>query len=221
MSKPIYESLVKTGKVVRGYLGIGIQDLNHDLAKSFGVKGSNGAVVTDVKEEGPADKAGIKQGDVILSYQGISVDDAVTLQRAVTRSAVGSKATVKVLRDGHEQELSVTLAELPDTQQVAKAEIESPDQPLAGLAVQELDRETAQELGLKGKIQGVVVTNVDPESEAERAGLMPGDIIREINRKPVTSMKEFDRAASSLKKGQTVLVLINRRGASLYLSAKI
>ncbi|MBL8043867.1 MAG: Do family serine endopeptidase, partial [Nitrospira sp.] len=135
MSKPIYESLVKTGKVVRGYLGIGIQDLNHDLAKSFGVKGSNGAVVTDVKEEGPADKAGIKQGDVILSYQGISVDDAVTLQRAVTRSAVGSKATVKVLRDGHEQELSVTLAELPDTQQVAKAEIESPDQPLAGLAV--------------------------------------------------------------------------------------
>lgn len=221
MSKPIYESLVKTGKVVRGYLGIGIQDLNHDLAKSFGVKGSNGAVVTDVKEEGPADKAGIKQGDVILSYQGISVDDAVTLQRAVTRSAVGSKATVKVLRDGHEQELSVTLAELPDTQQVAKAEIESPDQPLAGLAVQELDRETAQELGLKGKIQGVVVTNVDPESEAERAGLMPGDVIREINRKPVTSMKEFDRAASSLKKGQTVLVLINRRGASLYLSAKI
>ena len=221
MSKPIYESLVKTGKVVRGYLGIGIQDLNHDLAKSFGVKGSNGAVVTDVKEEGPADQAGIKQGDVILSYQGISVDDAVTLQRAVTRSAVGSKATVKVLRDGHEQELSVTLAELPDTQQVAKAEIESPDQPLAGLAVQELDRETAQELGLKGKIQGVVVTNVDPESEAERAGLMPGDIIREINRKPVTSMKEFDRAASSLKKGQTVLVLINRRGASLYLSAKI
>ena len=221
MSKPIYESLVKTGKVVRGYLGIGIQDLNHDLAKSFGVKSSNGAVVTDVKEEGPADKAGIKQGDVILSFQGAPIEDAVTLQRAVTRTAVGSKATVKVLRDGHEQELSVTLAELPDTQQVAKAEIESPDQPLAGLAVQELDRETAQELGLKGKIQGVVVTNVDPESEAERAGLMPGDIIREINRKPVTSMKEFDRAASSLKKGQTVLVLINRRGASLYLSAKI
>lgn len=221
MSKPIYESLVKTGKVVRGYLGIGIQDLNHDLAKSFGVKSTNGAVVTDVKEDGPADKAGIKQGDVILSFQGAPIEDAVTLQRAVTRTAVGSKTTVKVLRDGQEKELAVTLAELPDTQQLAKVEIESPDQPLAGLAVQELDRETAQELGLKGKIQGVVVTNVDPESDAERAGLMPGDVIREINRKPVTSMKEFDRAASSLKKGETVLVLINRRGASLYLSAKI
>ena len=113
------------------------------------------------------------------------------------------------------------MAELPDNQQVAKAEAELSDQPLAGLAVQELDRETAQELGLKGKIQGVVVTTVDPESDAERAGLMPGDVIREINRKPVTSMKEFDRAASNLKKGETVLVLINRRGASLYLSAKI
>lgn len=221
MSKPIYESLVKTGKVVRGYLGIGIQDLNHDLAKSFGAKGTNGAVVTDVKEHGPADKAGIKQGDVILSFQGAPIEDAVTLQRAVTRTAVGSKATVKVLREGHEKELAVTMAELPDNQQVAKAEAELSDQPLAGLAVQELDRETAQELGLKGKIQGVVVTTVDPESDAERAGLMPGDVIREINRKPVTSMKEFDRAASNLKKGETVLVLINRRGASLYLSAKI
>ena len=185
------------------------------------MEGTNGAVVTDVKEEGPADKAGIKQGDVILSFQGTPIEDAVTLQRAVTRTAVGSKATVTVLRDGQEKELAVTLAELPENQQVAKTETEPSDQPLAGLAVQELDRETAQELGLKGKIQGVVVTTVDPESDAERAGLMPGDVIREINRKPVTSMKEFDRAASSLKKGQTVLVLINRRGASLYLSAKI
>ncbi|MBS0169206.1 MAG: DegQ family serine endoprotease [Nitrospira sp.] len=221
MSKPIYESLVKTGKVVRGFLGVGIQDLNHDLAKSFGVTGSNGAVVTDVKEEGPADKAGIKQGDVILSFQGTPIEDAVTLQRAVTRSAVGSKATVKVMRDGQEKELAITIAELPDNPQVAKVEPGPSDQPLAGLAVQELDRDTAQELGLKGKVHGVVVTSVDPESDAERAGLMPGDVIREINRKPVTSIKEFDQAASHLKKGQTVLVLINRRGASLYLSAKI
>ena len=221
MSKPIYESLVKTGKVVRGYLGIGIQDLNQDLAKSFDLKGSNGAIVTDLKEDGPAEKAGLKQGDVITAFQGAPIEDAVTLQRAVTRSTVGSKATVKVMRDGHEKDLSVTIGELPDTQQVAKVETGPSDQPLVGLAVQELDRETAQELGLKGKPQGVVVTSVDPESEAERAGLMPGDVIREINRKPVTSMKDYDRVASDLKKGQNVLVLINRRGASLYLSAKV
>jgi len=221
MSKPIYESLVTTGKVVRGYLGIGIQDLNQDLAKSFNLKGSNGAVVTDVKEEGPAEKAGLKQGDVITAFQGTPIEDAMTLQRAVTRSPVGSKAAVKITRDGQENDLSVTIGELPDNQQVAKAETGSSDQLLAGLAVQELDRETAQELGLKGKLQGVVVTNVVPESEAERAGLMPGDVIREINRKPVTSMKDYDRVASDLKKGQNVLVLINRQGASLYLSAKV
>jgi serine protease Do len=221
MSKPIYESLVKTGKVVRGFLGIGIQDLNQDLAMSFNVKGNHGAVVTDVKEEGPAEKAGLKQGDVITSFQGTPIEDAMTLQRAVTRSAVGSKATVTVLRDGQEKDLSVTISELPDNQQVAKAEPSSSNQPLAGLAVQELDRETAQELGIKGKLHGVVVTNVEPESEAERAGLMPGDVIREINRKPVTSMKDYDRVASNLKKGENVLVLINRRGASLYLSAKV
>ncbi|MBA2484925.1 MAG: DegQ family serine endoprotease [Nitrospira sp.] len=221
MSKPIYESLVKTGKVVRGYLGIGIQDLNQELAKSFSLKGTSGAVVTDLKEDGPAEKAGLKQGDVIVSFQGIPVEDAMTLQRAVTRSVVGSKAVVKVMRDGHEKDLSVAIGELPDNQQVAKTETGLSDQPLAGLAVQELDRETAQELGLKGKLQGVVVTNVDPESEAERAGLMPGDIIREINRKAVASMKDYDRVASNLKKGQNVLVLINRRGASLYLSAKV
>lgn len=221
MSKPIYESLVKTGKVVRGYLGIGIQDLNQDLAKSFDLKGSHGAIVTDLRGDGPAEKAGLKQGDVITSFQGTPIEDAVTLQREVTRSAVGSNATVKVMRDGHEKDMTITIGELPDNPQVAKAETGSSDQPLAGLAVQELDRETAQELGLKGKLQGVVVTSVDPESEAERAGLMPGDIIREINRKPVASMKDYDRVASDLKKGQNVLVLINRRGASLYLSAKV
>ena len=120
MSQPIYESLVKSGKVVRGYLGIGIQDLNQDLAKSFDLKDSNGALVTDVKEDGPAEKAGLKQGDVITGFQGTSIEDAMTLQRAVTRSAVGSKATVKVMRDGHEKEVSVTIGELPDNQQVAK-----------------------------------------------------------------------------------------------------
>jgi serine protease Do len=128
---------------------------------------------------------------------------------------------LKVIRDGHEKDLSVTIGELPDNPQVAKADSGSLDQPLAGLAVQELDRETAQELGFKGKPQGVVVTSVAPDSEAERAGLMPGDVIREINRKPVASMKDYDRVASDLKKGQNVLVLINRRGASLYLSTKV
>lgn len=221
MGKPIYESLIKTGKVVRGYLGVGIQDLSQDLAKSFGIKNAKGALVSDVKEESPADQAGLKQGDVITAYHGSPVEDAVTLQRLVTRTVVGAKVPVKVIRDGHEKDLTVTIGEQLDTAKVAKAETGGADYALAGVAVQELDRETAKELGLKGKAQGVVVTGVEPESGAEKAGLMAGDVIREINRQPVKSVKEFEKASSAIKKGDNVLILINRRGNALFLTAKV
>jgi serine protease Do len=221
MGKPIYESLVKTGKVVRGYLGIGIQDLNHDLAKSFGVKDSKGALVSDVKEDSPADQGGIKQGDVITKYQGLPIEDAVALQRLVTRTTVGSKVPVTVMRDGRERELTVTVNEQPDTAKIAKMDTGETDYAFAGVAVQDLDQETAKELGIKGKAQGVVVTKVEPESGAQKAGLMPGDVIKEINRQPVKSVKDFEKMSSGVKKGDNVLILINRRGSSLFLSAKI
>jgi serine protease Do len=221
MGKPVYESLVKTGKVVRGYLGIGIQDLNQDLAKSFGLKDSKGALVGEVKEESPADQGGLKQGDVIIGYQGTPVEDAVTLQRLVTKTPVGTAAKVKIIRDGHEKEFAITIAEQPEPTKIARAEAGGTDHALAGIVVQDLDRETAKELGLKGKVQGVVVTSVEPDSGAEQAGLQPGDVISEINRRPVKSVKDFERASSQLKKGDQALILINRRGASLFLSAKV
>jgi serine protease Do len=221
MGQPIYDSLIKHGKVVRGYLGIGIQDLNQDLAKSFGVEHGKGAVVTEVKEDSPADEAGLKQGDVITSYQGAPIEDAVALQRLVTKTTVGSKVALKVLRDGHEKDLAVKVGELPGEMKMAKAEADDKEYAFAGVAVQDLDRDTAKELGLKGKAQGVVVTSVEPDSGAEKAGLMPGDVIREINRQPVKSVKEFEKVSSAVKKGENVLILINRRGASLFLSAKV
>jgi serine protease Do len=221
MGKPIYESLIKTGKVVRGFLGIGIQDLNHDLAKSFGIKDAKGALVSDVREDGPAEQGGLKQGDVIISYQGSPVEDAVALQRMVTRTPVGSKVTVKIMRDGREKELTITIGEQPDTIKTAKAESGEKDYAFAGVAVQDLDKDTAKELGIKGKAQGVVVTGVEPDSGADKAGLMPGDVIREINRQPVKSVKEFEKVSSTVKKGDNVLMLINRRGNALFLSAKV
>jgi serine protease Do len=221
MSKPVYESLIKTGKVVRGYLGIGIQDLNQDLAKSFGMKEANGALVSDVKEDSPASQAGLKQGDVITSYQDSEVEDAIALQRMVTRTVVGTKVPVKVVRDGHEKELTITIGEQPDTAKIAKAETGEKEYAFAGVAVQDLDRDTAKQLGIQGKTQGVIVTSVEPDSGAEKAGLMRGDVIREINRQPVKSVKDFEKASSAVKKGENVLILINRRGASLFLSAKV
>lgn len=221
MGKPIYESLVKHGKVVRGFLGIGIQDLTQDLAKSFGIKDGKGALVSDVKEDSPADQGGLKQGDVVTSYQGSPVEDAVALQRMVTRTPVGTKATVKVIRDNHEKELTITIGEQSESAKIAKTETGEKDYAFAGVAVQDLDRETAKELGLKGKTQGVVVTGVEPDSGAEKAGLMPGDVIREINRQPVKSVKEFEKVSSAVKKGDNVLILISRRGNALFLTAKV
>ena len=221
MSKPIYESLIKTGKVVRGFLGIGIQDLNQDLAKSFGIKDAKGAIVSDVKEDGPADQGGLKQGDVIMSYQGSPVEDAVALQRAVTRTPVGTKVPVKVMRDGREKELMITIGEQPENMKTARAESGEKDYAFAGVAVQDLDKDTAKELGIKGKAQGVVVTGVEPDSGADKAGLMPGDVIREFNRQPIKSVKEFEKVSSTVKKGDNVLILINRRGNALFLSAKV
>ncbi|HEV8243207.1 MAG TPA: DegQ family serine endoprotease [Nitrospirales bacterium] len=219
MAQPIFESLVKTGKVVRGYLGVGIQDLTQDLAKSFGVKQAKGALVGSVAEDSPAERAGLKQGDVIVAYQGKPVEDPAELQRAVTRTPVGTKATMKVIRDGHEQELTVTIGEQSETAKVASADAPM-ENALAGVEVQNLDRQIARELGLNGKVQGVVVVNVEPDSPADRAGLAQGDVIREINRHPVKSVRDYEKIAVALKKDQQALLLINRRGTSLFITVK-
>ncbi|MEW6545152.1 MAG: DegQ family serine endoprotease [Nitrospirota bacterium] len=220
MAKPIYESLVATGKVVRGYLGVGIQDLTQELAKSFHLKEPKGALVGDVAEDSPAERAGLEQGDVIVAYQGTPVEDARALQQRVTRTPVGTKAPVTVVRNGHKVELTVTVGEQPGPVKVAKAE-SGTDHALAGLDVQSLDQRSARELGLNAKTQGVVVVNVAPGSLADRAGVLPGDVIREINRQPVKSVKDFERIAGGLKKDQRVLLLVNRRGASLFISVSV
>ena len=206
---------------MRGFLGASIQDLTQDLAKSFDIKDAKGALVSDVKDDGPADHAGLKEGDIIRTYQGSPIDDAAALQRQVTKTAVGTKVTIRVFRDGHEKDLTVTIGEQPESTKIAKAETGETEYAFAGVAVQDLDRDTAKELGVKGKAQGVVVTAVEPDSGAEKAGVMRGDVIREINRQPVKSLKDFERVSSGLKKGENVLILIDRRGSAVFLSAKV
>lgn len=220
MAKPIYESLIKTGKVVRGYLGIGLQGLNQDLAVSFGLKEAKGALISDVKAGSPADQAGLKQGDVIVSYQGTLVEDGVALQRLVTVTTVGVRVTLHVIRDGHEREVTVRVGEQADEPKVAKVQHGDSDDALSGLVVEELDQDRARQLRFQGT-SGVVVTRVDPDSGAERAGLSVGDVIQEMNRRPIKSVKDFEKVSADLKKGANVLMLINRRGNSLFVSAKV
>jgi len=219
MAKPVMESLVATGKVVRGYLGVAIQDLTQDLAKSFGLKQAKGALVSNVAEDSPAGRAGLQQGDVIIAYQGKPIEDPTDLQRAVTRTPVGTKATLKVIRNGREQDVTATIGEQVETMKVASADA-SMENALAGVEVQSLDLQTARELGLHGKAQGVVVVNVEPDSQADRVGLAQGDVIREINRQPIKSVKDYEKVAGSLKKDESALLLINRRGASLFVTVK-
>jgi len=222
MAKPVFESLMKTGKVVRGYLGVAIQDLTPDLAKNFGLKEPKGALISDVTGDSPAEQSGLKQGDVILEFQGTPVEDPAALQRLVTRTPIGTKASVKVLRDGHEKDMTVTIAEQPDTVKIAKSEGHSDEHAaLAGVEVQTLDRKTAHELGLSEKTKGVVVTNIEPDSWAQQAGLTEGDVIQSINREEIKSVKDYEKVMSSLRKDQPVLLLINRRGASLFMTVRV
>jgi len=219
MAKPVYESLVKIGKVVRGYLGVAIQDLTKDLAKSFGLKQAKGALVSSVAEDSPAERAGIKQGDVIVAYQGKPIVDPAVLQREVTRTPVGTEATLTFIRDGLEQEVTVTVGEQAETAKVASAD-SSMENVLAGVEVQSLDLQTARELGLRGKAQGVAVVNVEPDSLADRAGLAQGDVIKEINRQLIKSVRDYEKIVSTLKKDESALLLINRRGSSLFITVK-
>lgn len=143
------------------------------------------------------------------------------MQRLVTKTPVGTKVSLKVMRDGRARELMVKVGEQPDQEKIAKVETSQGDYGLAGISVEDLDQETARELGFIGKPQGVIVTKIEPDSGAERAGLMPGDVIRELNRQPVKSVKDFAKVSSDLKKGDNVLILVNRRGSSLFLSSKV
>ena len=221
LAKPVYESLVSTGKVVRGFLGVGIQAVTTELAESFHLDHTQGALVTNVVPGSPADKAGIKRGDVIVEYQGKPVSDPRNLQHQVIRTAVGSEVTMVVMRDGRKHSLKTNIREQDIPTQVAQASSVEQEGPLAGVAVQNLDTGTAQQLGLENDVNGVVVTEVFPGSYAARAGLAQGDVISEINRQPVRSEEDFVKVVSNLKDQASALVFIHRGKGALYLTVKV
>ncbi len=219
MAKPVVENLISIGKVVRGYFGVGIQDLTPDLVRAFGLKHGKGALVSNITDDSPAAQAGLKQGDVVIEYQGTMIEDGGALQRAVTRTAPGTKVSVKVIRDDHEKDVTVTIGEQPPISQMARAE-RATENALVGVEIRNLDLRAMRELGLKAKTVGVVVTGVELDSAADRAGVVPGDVIQEINKQPVRTVKDYERVVTHLKKGEPVVLLINRHGAGLFLSVK-
>ena len=217
----VYTSLVTTGKVTRGFLGVGIQAVTPDLAKSFHLDRPDGAIVTEVREESPADRAGLRRGDTIIRYQEQPVAAPRDLQRAVTTTPVGTEVTMTIVRDGAEQSLRTTIVEHPMSQQVASTQQLDTETRLAGLTVENLTPRLAKQLGVDGRVTGVVVTGIRAGSQAEKAGLVQGDVIREINHEPVQSSQEFRQAVKVLPNEQTILLFINRQGTPLFLTVKV
>lgn len=217
IARDVMTSLVKDGRVTRGYLGVLIQDVNPALEKEFKLKNTQGALVGDVTPKSPAEKAGIKSGDLILDFNGKKVTDSRHLKLEVARTQPGESVPVKILRDGEAKTLDVTVKELPGTEQLAKNDNAHPDDTgtLNGVAVGDLDNNARQQFNLPSTIKGAVVTEVDPNSASAEAGLQPGDVIQEINKKPVKNAEDAVQMTEKTT-DKTTLLRIWRDGGSRY-----
>jgi serine protease Do len=219
MAKRVMESLITKGRVIRGWLGVIIQPVTEEIAESFGLKDATGVLISDVVNGGPAEKAGIQRGDVIMSFDGKEVDDPNTLKNVVAQTDVGKTVPVEVIRDGQAQTIQVTIGEREAEMQANAGETSPSQSAKFGLHVQELTPEIASQLGYTGE-EGVVVARVDPGSPAAEAGLRRGDLIQEIDRQPIQSLSHYNQALASRGKDKSGLVLIRRGQNTLYVVVK-
>ena len=216
MAKDLLPQL-KKGKVVRGWLGVLIQKITPELKDKLDLKDEKGALVADVVSGGPAEKAGIKRGDVIVSFDGKEIDEMSELPYVVASTPVGKDVNVEVIRKGEMKAIRVEVGELKEEGEppvVAEAE------PNLGLTLKEITPELTRNLRLS-ETSGLVVVQVDANSSAAEAGVAPGDIILEVDQAPVRTLEEFNKKMSSYSTGDTILLLINRRGNTLYITLKI
>jgi serine protease Do len=193
-----------------------IQEVTPTIAKAFGLGSARGALVGDVSVDGPAAKAGLVKGDIIVELNGEQVTDSRALRLRVSQTAPGTTVRLKVFRNGSEREFSVTLGELPSKPQAANAGNERSG-ALEGVMIDDLTPQILRQLSLPWQTKGAVVTDVKSTSPAAQAGLQRGDVIQEVNRQPVTSVADFERAVSKAGNGP-ILLLVNRGGITLYLA---
>ena len=208
---------LKQGKVTRGWLGVMIQKITPDLREKLNLKDERGALVADVVPGGPADKAGIKRGDVILGFNGKEIRESSQLPYLVGSTPVGQVTTVDVIRKGEKQSFEVKIAELKE-ENVSQAV--SKERPVLGMTVQEITPEIAQKLGLKEK-SGVVILRIKDYSPAAEAGLRPGDVILEMDNMAIPNIDTFNKKIQEYKKGSAVLLLVKRQDSTLFLTLKV
>ena len=213
MAKPIFSQLIKKGSVSRGWMGVTIQPVTEELAKSFGLRQAKGALVNDVLKGGPSEKAGIRQGDVITAFNGSEVKDPSHLQRLVAESAVGTPARVTVFRDGKSIDLSLSLMsaeKAPKVQREAGIEGRQDQNDPLGLVVDDAEQGS-----------GVIVLDVARNSAAAEAGIKRGDVIISINRKKITTSAEYQRIIQKAIRGTSLTILVRRGDVSIYFALRL
>ena len=221
MAHSVMESLIKNGKVIRGWLGVSIQEVTPDLAKQFGMKEARGALVSEVIPDSPAAAAGLKSGDIITAFEGKPVDSPSLLRNVVAQVPVGTTVKIEVLRDRKTVTLKAKIAEQPKDMAQPEGETaqgEGEDTALSGIEVHNLNPDIANQLGLPAGVTGVVITGVDEGSAAEEAGLLEGDVITEINRQKVRNIGDFTRLSRKLSNKDSALLFIIRHGQKLFVA---
>lgn len=205
-------------------MGVSIQELTPELASQFGITETKGVLVSDVMDDSPAKKAGFERADVIVEYDGKPMDSPTHLRNAVAQTPVGKKVVVKIIRDKKARTIDLTIVEQPKSMSQSGEEdggdTATPTGILSSLDVRDLNEELAGRYGLKSSERGVVIVRVKPGSTAEELGVREGDIVLEVNRQAVTSVKAFERLANKLPKDQAVLLLLKRQGRTIYLTLR-
>jgi serine protease Do len=209
LGKGIVDQLKKHGDVTRGWLGVTIQDVPDDLADYFGIKDGKGVLVSDVIKGDPADKAGIKPRDIITHINGEKIESSRSLLKIVAGIGVGDIAVIKVLREGKEKTFKVEIAKRMDDKIASAKDSFKGRSDEIGIRVANITQDIARRFNIT-ETDGVLVVDVDPEGEAADAGITPGDVIKEINRQPVKSVKEYAEAIGKIKKGESVKIFIWR-----------
>ncbi len=213
-ARHIMESIIKTGKVQRGYLGISTGDLNLALARQFKVPDVSGVLVNQVEPDGPADKAGLKQGDVIRTLNGQTVEGMARFRALVAGMNPGAQVNLGILRDGKSETIKVTLTEQPGDMGSPDGGAGVTEGTLRGITVQNLTPAIREHLGLAPSTRGVVISDLAPSTPAAQAGLQPGDVIQSVNRQPVDTVADFNRLAAQAR--DEILLRVNRQGSSAF-----